>query len=220
MHYAIDEAPSYAILEMSLDAGEKIVADGGVMTWMSNLTPTTNMSGGIMSGIKRAIGGESMFLTTYTAGSHGGTIGMAPGDPGMIVDHDLSGDLFLQKGAFLCCEEGVSTDLKFQGLRGFFNVGLLSLRLTGNGKVFFGAYGDVEAIDVDGDIIVDNGHVVAWEPSLQYELSYRRGVRNFLFGEGMMLRFHGRGRIWVQSRNPLALADFLYPYRPVKSDKN
>ena len=220
MHYTIDEAPSYAILEMSLDPGEKIVADGGVMTWMSNLTPTTNMSGGIMSGIKRAIGGESMFLTTYTAGSRGGTIGMAPGDPGMIVDYDLSGDLFLQKGAFICCEEGVSTDLKFQGLRGFFNVGLLSLRLTGNGKVFFGAYGDVEAIDVDGDIIVDNGHVVAWEPSLQYELSYRRGVRNFLFAEGMMLRFYGRGRIWVQSRNPLALSDFLYPYRPVKSDNN
>lgn len=218
MHYTIDEAPSYAILEMVLDPGEKIVADGGVMTWMSDLKPTTNMSGGLMSGIKRAIGGESMFLTAYTAGSRGGTIGMAPGDPGMIVDHDLSGDLFLQKGAFICCEEGVSTDLKFQGLRGFFNVGLLSLRLTGNGKVFFGAYGDVEAIDVDGDLIVDNGHVVAWEPSLQYELSYRRGVRNFLFAEGMMLRFHGRGRIWVQSRNPLALADFLYPYRPVDSD--
>ncbi len=220
MHYAIDEAPSYEILEMNRDSCEKIVADGGVMTWMSDLTATTNMSGGIMSGIKRAIGGESMFLTTYTAGSQGGTIGMAPGDPGMIVDHDLAGDLFLQKGAFICCEEGVSTDLKFQGLRGFFNVGLLSLRLTGNGKVFFAAYGDVEAIDVDGDIIVDSGHVVAWEPSLQYELSYRRGVRNFLFAEGMMLRFHGRGRIWVQSRNPLALADFLHPYRPVKSDNN
>ena len=57
MHYAIDEAPSYAILEMNLDSGEKIVADGGVMTWMSDLTATTNMSGGIMSGIKRAIGG-------------------------------------------------------------------------------------------------------------------------------------------------------------------
>jgi uncharacterized protein (TIGR00266 family) len=220
MHYAIDEAPSYAILEMNLDSGEKIVADGGVMTWMSDLTATTNMSGGIMSGIKRAVGGESMFLTTYTAGSQGGTIGMAPGDPGMIVDHDLAGELFLQKGAFICCEEGVSTDLKFQGLRGFFNVGLLSLRLTGNGKVFFAAYGDVEAIDVDGDIIVDSGHVVAWEPGLQYELSYRRGVRNYLFAEGMMLRFHGRGRIWVQSRNPLALADFLHPYRPVKSDNN
>jgi uncharacterized protein (AIM24 family) len=92
--------------------------------------------------------------------------------------------------------------------------------LTGNGKVFFAAYGDVEAIDVDGDIIVDSGHVVAWEPGLQYELSYRRGVRNYLFAEGMMLRFHGRGRIWVQSRNPLALADFLHPYRPVKSDNN
>ena len=184
---------------------------------MSNLTASTNMTGGILSGIKRGFGGESIFLNTYTAGSGGGSIGLAPGDPGMIIDHDLAGDLYLQKGAFIACQEGVSTDLKFQGLRGFFNVGLLSMRLTGNGKAFFAGYGDVEAIDVDGDVIVDNGHVVAWEPTLEYELSYRRGVRNFLFAEGMMLRFYGKGRLWVQSRNPLALADFMYPYRPVRS---
>ena len=220
MKYTIEHGPSFALLEMDLEPNEKIMADGGVMTWMSNLTTATNMTGGIMSGIKRAIGGESMFLNTYTAGAQGGSIGIAPGDPGMIVKYPLNGDLYLQKGAFLCCQECVQTDLKFQGLRGFFNVGLLSLRLTGQGDVFFGAYGDVEEIDVDGDIIVDNGHVVAWEPSLQYELSYRRGVRNFLFAEGMMLRFFGTGKIFVQSRNPLAMADFMYPFRPVKSDNN
>lgn len=217
MKYTIDEAPSYSILEMELEPGERIVTDGGAMTWMSNLTASTNMTGGILSGIKRAVGGESIFLNTYTAGSGGGSIGLAPGDPGMIIAHDLSGDLYLQKGAFIACQEGVSTDLKFQGLSGFFNVGLLSMRLTGRGKAFFAGYGDVEAIDVDGDVIVDNGHVVAWEPTLEYELSYRRGVRNFLFAEGMMLRFYGKGRLWVQSRNPMALADFMYPYRPVKS---
>ena len=217
MKYTIDEAPSYSILEMELEPGERIVTDGGAMTWMSNLTASTNMTGGILSGIKRAVGGESIFLNTYTAGSGGGSIGLAPGDPGMIIAHDLSGDLYLQKSAFIACQEGVSTDLKFQGLSGFFNVGLLSMRLTGRGKAFFAGYGDVEAIDVDGDVIVDNGHVVAWEPTLEYELSYRRGVRNFLFAEGMMLRFYGKGRLWVQSRNPMALADFMYPYRPVKS---
>ncbi|MCH2179601.1 MAG: TIGR00266 family protein [Mariniblastus sp.] len=217
MKYTIDEAPSYSILEMELEPDERIVTDGGAMTWMSNLTASTNMTGGILSGIKRAVGGESIFLNTYTAGSGGGSIGLAPGDPGMIIAHDLSGDLYLQKGAFIACQEGVSTDLKFQGLSGFFNVGLLSMRLTGRGKAFFAGYGDVEAIDVDGDVIVDNGHVVAWEPTLEYELSYRRGVRNFLFAEGMMLRFYGKGRLWVQSRNPMALADFMYPYRPVKS---
>jgi uncharacterized protein (TIGR00266 family) len=220
MKYSIEHGPSYALLEMELAPEEKIVADGGAMTWMSNLTTSTNMTGGIMSGLKRAVGGETMFLNTYSAGTGGGSIGMAPGDPGMIVDYLLDGDLYLQKGAFLCCEEGVQTDLKFQGFRGFFNVGLLSLRLTGKGHVFFGAYGDVEEIDVDGDIIVDNGHVVAWEPTLEYELSYRRGVRNYLFADGMMLRFYGTGKIWVQSRNPLALANFMYPFRPVKSDNN
>ncbi|MBC22999.1 MAG: TIGR00266 family protein [Phycisphaerae bacterium] len=220
MNYSIEEGPSYAVLDMELDQGESIVADGGVMTWMSNLGVKTNMTGGLLSGIKRVVGGESLFLNTYTAESGRGSITMAPGDPGMIVDHDLSGDLYLQKSAFICCQEGVTTDLKFQGLRGFFNVGLVSMRLTGEGKVFFGSYGDVEAIDVDGDIIIDNGHVVAWEPTLQYELSYKRGVRNFLFSEGMMLRFHGTGRIWVQSRNPLAVADFMYPFRPVKRDNN
>ena len=220
MKYSIDHGPSYAVLEMDLEPNEKIVADGGAMTWMSNLTASTNMSGGLISGIKRAVGGESMFLNTYTANPTGGSIGFAPGDPGMIIDYPLNGDVYLQKGAFLCCEEGVQTDLKFQGLRGFFNVGLLSLRLTGNGHVFFGGYGDVETVDVDGDIIVDSGHVLGWEPSLQYELSYRRGVRNFLFAEGMMLRFYGRGKIWIQSRNPLTLADFMYPYRPQKSDNN
>lgn len=218
MQASIQCGPSFSMLDVNLAEGEKIIAEGGSMTWMQNVKLTTNMTGGIMSGLKRAVTGESMFLNTIEGNSGGGTVTLAPGDPGDITRYDLDGELYLQKGAYLCSGEGVQTGVKFDGLKGFLNVGLLALKVHGNGPVWMSSYGAIEEIDVDGEYIVDNGFVVGWEPSLSYAIHLKRSVRTFLFNLGFLLKFKGHGKLWIQSRNPLQLADWVYPFRPVKQN--
>ena len=92
-----------------------------------------------------------------------------------------------------------------------------TLRVTGTGTLFFHAYGDVAQVDVNGEYVVDNGYAVAWEPTLTYRLTRSRRIRSFLFADQLLLRFSGRGRIWVQSRSPRALANWVHPFRRVES---
>ena len=66
----------------------------------------------------------------------------------------------------------------------------------------------------------DDGYAVAWEPTLEYRLTRARKIRSFLFGDQILLRFSGRGRLWVQSRSPHALANFCHPFRRVQSNNN
>ena len=111
MEYHIRCNPSYALLELELEEGEKIVAQSGAMTWMSPTIQTeTTTRGGIFAGLKRKVlAGESFFQNTYTAVGGRGEIGLAPGVSGAIVAHPLEGgELFLEKGAYLAGQEDVS----------------------------------------------------------------------------------------------------------------
>jgi uncharacterized protein (TIGR00266 family) len=221
MRHAIEHTPSYSLLEVTLDSGETVVSDAGAMAWMdAGIDVKTTTRGGILKGLKRALlAGESFFQNTYTARRAGARIGFAPGAAGDIRHIELrAGELFLQKGAYLASAEGVRCDAKFDGLRGFFNEGLFILRVTGTGDLFFNSYGDIQEIDVQGEYVVDNGFAVAWEPSLSYRLSKARKIRSFLFSDQILLRFSGRGRVWVQSRSPHALASWVHPFRPRKKN--
>ena len=87
--------------------------------------------------------------------------------------------------------------------------------------MFFNAYGDIQEIDVKGGYAVDNGYVVAWEPTLNYSVSTAgRGLKNFLFGDQLITRFSGHGKLWVQSRSTHNLVSFLHPFRRVKPRNN
>ena len=220
MQYAIHCQPSFSVLEVTLQPGERIVSEAGAMAWMEGPVRTeTSTRGGVLGGLKRKmLTGESFFQNTYTAESGEATVGFAPAPAGDIVAYELNGgELFLEKGAYLASTEGVQCDSKWEGLRGFFNEGLFVLRTTGNGLLFFNAYGDVKQIDVDGQYTVDNGYIVAWEPTLQYRITRARKIRSFLFADQLLLSFSGRGKIWVQSRSPVSLANWVFPFRPQKS---
>ncbi|MEZ6056244.1 MAG: TIGR00266 family protein [Planctomycetaceae bacterium] len=212
--------PTYSALEVSLNPGEKIVAEAGAMSWMStNIKTETSTRGGIMAGLKRKLlTGESFFQNTYSAEGGPGEIGLVPGSPGDIVSHQLDGELILEKGAYLASEESVKCDSKWDGLKGLFNEGMFALRVTGSGQLFFNCYGIAEPIDVEGEYIVDNGYAVAWEPTLQYQVTKAKKIRSFLFSDMLLLKFQGYGKLWVQSRSPRSLANWVYPFRPQQSN--
>ena len=223
MHYIIRSQPSYSLLEVTLGAGEQLVTEAGAMAWMTpNIDVQTSSRGGILSGLGRAVlSGESFFQNTYEAREDGGIIGLAPGQPGDVLAYQLDGgSLLLEKGAYLASTPGVTTSSDFQGLRGLFNEGMFILRVSGAGLLFFNAYGDIQEINVEGSYIVDNGHAVAWEPTLEYRLTRAGRIRSFLFSDQIIMEFSGQGKLWVQSRNPRSLSDWVFPFRGVKSQSN
>ena len=219
MKFRLEGGDSYPVLEVDLEPGDQIVAESGAMAWMdAHVKTETSTRGGILAGLKRTLlTGESFFQNTYTVESEPGTVALVSGAPGSIVQHELHGDLYLEKGAYLASTPGVTVDSKFDGLKGLFNEGLFVLKATGDGTLFFNGYGDVREVEVDGEYVVDNGYAVAWEPSLSYKLTRAKKVRSFLFSDQLLLRFSGRGKLWVQSRSAYALANFFHPYRPVES---
>jgi uncharacterized protein (TIGR00266 family) len=220
MQYEIQCRPSFSLLEVALEPGEKLVTEAGAMAWMEGPVKTeTSTRGGVLSGLKRAaLSGESFFQNTYSAQGGPARVSLAPGSAGDIVPYELrGGELFLERGAYLASTEGVQCNSKWQGLKGLFNEGLFILRVTGEGLLFFGGYGDIQEIQVDGQYTVDNGYAVAWEPTLQYRLTRARKIRSFLFADQLLLGFSGTGRVWVQSRSPVSLANWVYPFRPQKS---
>jgi len=191
------------------------------MAWMEGPIRTeTSTRGGLMQGLKRKVlAGESLFQNTYTADIGTGRVALAPPTAGDIVPYTLdNGELFLERGAYLASTEGIQCDSKFQGLKGLFAEGLFALRVTGSGLLFFSAYGDVQEVRVDGQYTIDNGYAVGWEPSLQYKVTRAKKVRSFLFSDQLLMTFTGTGRLWVQSRSPVALANWVHPYRPQKSN--
>ena len=150
MDYFIHSRPSYSLAEVTLYPGEQLVTEAGAMAWMTdNMRAETSVRGGIMSGLSRTVlGGESFFQNTYEAEGAPGMIGLTQGQPGDILAYEMDGEeLLLEKGAYLASSPGVTTNSDFQGLRGLFNEGMFILRVSGNGTLFFSAYGDIQEIE-------------------------------------------------------------------------
>ena len=223
MKYDIVSAPSYSLIEMKLSEGESVIVEPGSMAWMdTTIKPKTEMKGGFFAGIKRKFGGESFFLNTYTAEGGSGNIGIAPGYSGDIVVRELNDEtLYMERGAYLCHVGNIETSATWEGFNGLFAEGMLGLRVSGTGLLFFGSYGDIQEVEVNGSYIIDNGYAVAWEQNLDYSIGRSgRSIRSFLFSDQLICRFHGNGKLWVQTRSPRNLAAWVHPFRRVKSKNN
>ena len=219
MKYNIVCEPSYSLAEITLDSGESVIVEPGAMAWMdTTIKPKTEMKGGFFAGITRKFAGESFFLNTYTAEGGLGTIGIAPGYSGDIIVKELNDEtLYMERGAYLCHVGNIETSATWEGFTGAFAEGMLGLRVSGTGLLFFGSYGDIQEVDVDGSYTVDNGYAVAWEQTLDYSIGRTgRSIRSFLFGDQLICRYHGVGKLWIQTRSPRNLAAWVHPFRRVK----
>lgn len=225
--YEIEHSPAYSSLILNLRTNQTVLVESGAMAAMDSwIKMKSKMQGGLMKGLGRMVSGESFFVSEFTAQEQPGQLYISPGVPGDIQHYHLSGNgLMVQSSGFVAASPSVQIDTKFQGFKGFFSgESLFLLRATGEGDFWFSSYGAILEIPVAGHYVVDTGYIVAFEDSLNYNvemlsgLSFRGLKTGILGGEGLVCRFTGQGRLWIQSRNLYSLINFLNPFRPTKSN--
>ncbi|MHC4696641.1 MAG: TIGR00266 family protein [Planctomycetota bacterium] len=207
-------------VEITLDPGEVVVAEAGGMMYMTDgiemqtvfgdPSKDQGFLGKLFDAGKRMVTGESLFLTTFgAAGNKREQVAFAAPYPGKIIPmhlDEIGGELICQKDAFLCAARGVQIGIAFQkkifaGLFG--GEGFILQRLTGDGLAFVHAGGTIHRYDLSsGETLrLDTGCLVAMLPSVNYDITMARGIKNAVFGgEGLFLAtLSGPGTVWAQS---------------------
>ena len=197
--------PSQTLGRCILGPGETLMAESGAMVGYSDGVSMRTHAGGMLKAIGRMFGGESIFRNDFTAGPLGGEVLVAPSLRGDLIELSVGQtQWFLRHGAYVASSAGV--DVTTQGsLRGIFSgAGLFLLTTRGTGQLIVGAFGALEEVHVDGEFIVDTGHIVAWESSLDYSIGKAASgwIASYFSGEGLVCEFRGRGRLFMQTRNP------------------
>ena len=132
------------------------------------------MKGGLFGAIKRAAGGESAFISTFTARGGPGEVTLAPGSPGDIAAIELTGQpFFVQSSSYLAGDSSLTVDTKWGGAKSFFaGEGLFVLMVQGLGLLLVSSFGAIhrKMLRPGERYVVDTGHLVAWEGTTQYTL--------------------------------------------------
>lgn len=207
-----------------LEPGEKMITEGGGMSWMSpNMLMETTSNGGIGSMIGRMFSGEKAFQNVYTAQGGEGMIAFASCFPGSIRAFEIAPgqEMILQKSAFLAGEVGIEMSVFFNKKLGtgfFGGEGFIMQRISGQGIVFAEFDGHVVEYELapGQQIVVDTGHLAAMTASCQMDIRSVPGVKNMLFGgEGIFNTIiTGPGRVWLQTMPISNVAGVLRPYMP------
>jgi uncharacterized protein (TIGR00266 family) len=227
--------PSYSLAVVHLERGEQIMAESGAMVSMS---PTIKLEakvsgGGFFGAVKSAVGGESIFRTTYRAEDGPGELTLAPATVGDIHAVTLSGSrFFVQPGSYLAGDAGLN--ISVQGsLRGMLSgEGLFLLTVEGSGLLLLSSFGAIHPKDLGAgeEYLVDTGHIVAFESGIEYRLEKATGksqgvggflkgmVQSAMSGEGFVCRYRGPGRIYLQTRQLAGFAHQLLPFLPRPSN--
>ena len=207
------------LVEIELDPGEGVRAETGTMTYMENaIEMETSTGGGLLKGLKRAVTGESFFITTFLNSGNGkARAAFAAPYPGKIIPiamEDFGGSILCQKDSFLCAAQGIEIEVAFTKKIGagiFGGEGFILQRLDGSGLAFVHAGGTVIEKDLAaGDTLrVDTGCLVAFSTSIDYDIQFVGGFTNALFGgEGLFLaKITGPGRVYLQSLPFSRIAD-------------
>ena len=232
MRYQILGDSDNPLLEVALVQNETIRLERGAMVYMQDvnlegrMTSNSKGLGGVLKALGRSMtSGESFFISEATGMTNDALIGIAPSVTGCIRHLDVGARQYrLNTGAFLACDAGVQYNMVsqksvgkaiFGGTGGFF-----IMETTGSGDLFVNAFGDMMELEVRPGraLVIDNGHVVAWDSTLDYQIRVASGTFGFKSGEGLVNEFHGSGKVLIQTRNIKSLADTLIPYLPKSSN--
>jgi len=214
---------AFALAVVRLYPERAISAEAGAMVSMSaNVDLESQMKGGVFGALKRAVGGESAFVSTFTARGGPAEVTLAPGAPGDVAGIEMNNQTFMvQSSSYLAGDSGLIVDTKFGGAKSFFGgEGLFVLQVSGTGLLLVSSFGAIhrKVLQPGERYIVDTGHLVAWEGHMQYNLRKAASgfFKSFLSGEGMVAEFSGPGEILIQTRNLAAFAGLLKPFFPAQ----
>lgn len=206
-----------------LEDGEKMVTEGGGMSWMTpNMQMETTTNGGIGKALGRMFSGEKMFQNIYTA-KGAGMIAFASSFPGSIRAFEIAPgqEMIFQKSAFLAGESGVTLSVHFNKKVGsglFGGEGFILQKASGSGIVFAEFDGHVIEYELQKgeQIVVDTGHLAAMTAGCSIDIQTVPGVKNkFLGGEGLFNTvITGPGHVWLQTMPIPNVAGILRPYLP------
>ncbi len=208
-------------VEVELDPGEAAIGEAGAMMMMQDgiqmdtifgdgSAQQGGLFGKLLGAGKRLVTGESLFTTIFhNEGRSKARVAFAALYPGKIIPVDLStigGTLICQKDSFLCAARGVSLGIAFNrklGVGLFGGEGFIMQKLDGDGLAFVHAGGTLAVKDLaPGETLrVDTGCVVAFQPSVDFDIQYVGKLKSALFGgEGLFFAtLRGPGRVWLQS---------------------
>ena len=227
------------VVEVELDRGETIIAEAGAMNWMEDdivyeakmgdgSKSDEGLMGKLLSAGKRALSGESLFLTHFTNTSNSKRrVAFAAPYPGHILPLDLAqmgGELLCQKDAFLCAALGTELDIAFSRRLGtgfFGGEGFILQHLRGDGMAFVHAGGAVVKKEINNEVLrVDTGCLVAFSSTVDYNIEMVKGLKSMFFGgEGLFLAtLQGTGTVYLQSLPFSRLADRIIEQVPTSSN--
>ncbi|GAG10552.1 unnamed protein product [marine sediment metagenome] len=221
MRTEISFSPSFAMATIHLDMGESVKSEAGAMLAMSpSIEISTSTQGGMLKGLRRSVlGGESFFMNTFSATGPDAHVIVAPALPGDIITWPLTGNtVYLQSGSYLASPGTIDIDSKWGGAKTFFSKeGLFMLKCQGTGDLIVSSYGAVHAVDLAAgqSYTVDTGHMVGWEEGVSYNVKKVGNWKStMLSGEGLIVELTGPGRVYIQTRSPNSLIDWIIPKLP------
>ncbi|MGW8380634.1 TIGR00266 family protein [Streptomyces sp. ODS28] len=216
MKIDVRHSPSFAVARVHLAAGEGVRAESGAMMATSaGVEVAAKAEGGLFKGLKRSVlGGESLFITRFSAARDGCWVDLAAQLPGDVTAIGVEGALNLARGAWLCSSDGVELDTKWGGFKNLVgDEGGFLVRAEGHGQALAACYGALDEFELapGEQLVLDSGHLVAFDDQVTYTTrKVTRGLMQTLkSGEGLVFDFTGPGRLWTQTRNPSALVTWL-----------
>ena len=223
MRTTLRHSPSFAVARITLEPGEEVRAESGAMMATSaGVSITSSTQGGVMKGLKRSfLGGESLFVTTFTAPAGGGWVDVAHHLAGDVIETGVSAEepVSITRGCWLASSSGVNLDTKWGGFKNLFGgEGGFLVRATGDGPVLLACYGALDTISLgEGEsVTVDTGHVVAFGHTVTSQIRKVAGgvIQTLKSGEGFVFDFTGPGWVMTQTRNPAALEAWIKQIMP------
>jgi len=220
MQIEILHRPSYSLAVAKLAANERIRAETGAMVSHSaGVEIETRMEGGLLKSLGRAVlGGESLFQNFWKAGPQGGEVTLAPDLPGDIALIEMKGETVLvQAGCFMASEDGVDINARISGKAFMSGEGLSILEAKGSGKLLVSSYGAIyeKTLEQGEKYIVDSSHLVAFDGTIGVQPRTVGGIKSTLLsGEGLVIEMTGPGRLFIQTRSPQALINWIIPQIP------
>jgi uncharacterized protein (TIGR00266 family) len=226
MEIEILSRPSYSLAVTKLAPNERIRAEAGAMVSFSEgVEIETKAAGGLLKSLGRSLlGGESFFQNFWKAGPQGGEVTLAPELPGDIAMLELKGEtVMVQSGSYLASEEGIDLNAKVSGKAFMAGEGLSILEAKGNGKLLVSSYGAIyEKTIAQGEkYTVDSSHLVAFDATMGVQPRAVGGLKSTVFsGEGLVIQMTGPGRIFIQTRSPQALINWIIPQLPKQNNNS